>query len=334
MTDDKKTPPLFTVDTKQDKPIRVEFPVRAALGAWPGPRGREASSPYRTPEAGPADTTHAPARNPIDEMAEFEYAPAIVPPDRLPSPGAALRQLCRSIDAHPNLKRLIEDHLAKCNTESQGHYRQTEALKEQLAYAQDELGGLARENTELCKTVSANSAFRVANSELAERVKELSSDNLALRAQLETETKTAASLTEESNRLIKKLTAAVIANKALRAQVAEYQLAHERQKQLMTLSGSTFLRALKDAHDAEAEPSTARPDLDAMGRAAHASHLSLSHKPRSGLLARILPTRPPLTWEALDDMERAAWCAAALAAALERDMGVYGVVSGQKDGGQ
>jgi|WetSurMetagenome_2_1015567.scaffolds.fasta_scaffold00846_9 hypothetical protein len=243
----------------------------------------------------------APARNPIDEMAEFEYAPAIVPPDRLPSPGAALRQLCRSISAHPNLKRLIEDHLAKCNAESHGHYRQTEALKQQLVYAQDEVIGLARENTELAKTVSANSAFRVANAELAERVKELASDNLVLRAQ-----------------------------------VAEYKLSHERQKQLMTLSGSTFLRALKDAHDADAEaepePSTARPDLDAMGRAARASHLSLSHKPRSGLLARIFPTRSPLAWEALDDTERAAWCAAALAAALERDRGVHHVGSGQKDG--
>lgn len=51
-------------------------------------------------------------RKPIEEIVEREYTIGV-------SPLAALRQMCRSLDGYPKLKRLFEDILIADNQEAQ-----------------------------------------------------------------------------------------------------------------------------------------------------------------------------------------------------------------------
>jgi hypothetical protein len=71
-------------------------------------------------------------RNPIDLWAEMEY-PLDLPPDRMPSPGAAVRQLCAMLgvaSAAPQLKHLLEDLLASGAHTAREFAQQRDALSE------------------------------------------------------------------------------------------------------------------------------------------------------------------------------------------------------------
>jgi|WetSurMetagenome_2_1015567.scaffolds.fasta_scaffold00224_11 hypothetical protein len=80
--------------------------------------------------ASPPASTTAPfkPRNMVDVLAEREYPEAQEGAAR-PSPGAAVRQLCRSIDAAPHLKRLLEDLLSAQNRASHEFSRERDSRK-------------------------------------------------------------------------------------------------------------------------------------------------------------------------------------------------------------
>jgi hypothetical protein len=73
-------------------------------------------------------TTPFKPRNIIDVLAEREYPEAQEGAAR-PSPGAAVRQLCRSIDSAPHLRRLLEDLLSAQNRASHEFSRERDSRK-------------------------------------------------------------------------------------------------------------------------------------------------------------------------------------------------------------
>jgi hypothetical protein len=75
----------------------------------------------------PSTTPFRP-RNIIDAQAEREYPEAQEGTAR-PSPGAAVRQLCRSLDDAPHLKRLLEDLLAAQNRATHEFLRERDDRK-------------------------------------------------------------------------------------------------------------------------------------------------------------------------------------------------------------
>ncbi len=64
-------------------------------------------------------------RKPIEELVQREYREGV-------SAGAAARQLCRSLDGYPSLKRLLEDMLADYNQQNHEFMQEREALRDVL----------------------------------------------------------------------------------------------------------------------------------------------------------------------------------------------------------
>ena len=62
----------------------------------------------------------------IDSLAKQEYRDGV-------SAGAAVRQLCRSLQSAPNLKRLLEDLLADGNRQAHEIWEQKELTRKVLA---------------------------------------------------------------------------------------------------------------------------------------------------------------------------------------------------------
>ncbi len=62
----------------------------------------------------------------IEELVQREYRQGV-------SAGAAARQLCRSLDGYPALKRLLEDMLADYNQQNHEFMQERESLRDALA---------------------------------------------------------------------------------------------------------------------------------------------------------------------------------------------------------
>lgn len=90
-------------------------------------------------------------RNMIDVLTEREY-PEVKDGAAAPSPGAAARQLCRSLDAAPNLKRLLEDMLSAQNRASHEFSRERDSRK-RLELLANGFSGLFRQSVdgEVCR---------------------------------------------------------------------------------------------------------------------------------------------------------------------------------------